>query len=59
MKALRRFASRPASRPLLADDVLEFHAARLVLLLAVCGGSTAKIKGLTKIGQARFLRSLS
>jgi len=54
MKTLRHHASRPASRPLLADDVLEFHAGRLVLLLAVCGGKTAKIKGLTKMAKLDF-----
>lgn len=53
MKTLRRQASRPAARPLLADDVVEFHAGRLVLLLWICGQG-AKIKGLTKMAKLDF-----
>jgi hypothetical protein len=53
MKTLRRHASRPAARPLLADEVVEFHAGRLVLLLSICGQGT-KIKGLTKMAKLDF-----
>jgi hypothetical protein len=54
VKTLRHHASRPASAPLVADDVVEFHAARLLLLLGICGGSSAAITGLTKIAKLDF-----
>lgn len=53
MKSLKRLGLRPASLPLLADDVLEFHAARLLLLLRVCGIS-GRIDGLTKLAKMDF-----
>ena len=53
MKTLRHHASRPAALPLLADDVLEFHAGRLLLLLQTCGTS-GKIRGLTKMAKLDF-----
>lgn len=53
MKSLKRLGLRPASLPLLADDVLEFHAARLLLLLKVCGVS-GRIDGLTKLAKMDF-----
>lgn len=53
MKALRHHASRPAALPLLADDVLEFHAGRLLLLLETCGVS-GKVRGLTKMAKLDF-----
>jgi hypothetical protein len=54
MKALRNHASRPAAAPLVADDVLEFHAGRLVLLIAICGGAAKVIDGLTKMAKLDF-----
>jgi hypothetical protein len=54
MKSLKNLASRPAAAPLAADDVLEFHAGRLLLLLSVCGGSTGAIAGLTKMAKLDF-----
>jgi hypothetical protein len=54
VRTLRHHASRPASAPLVADDVVEFHAARLVLLLGICGGSSAAITGLTKLAKLDF-----
>lgn len=54
MKTLPHHASRPVSRPLPADDVVEFHAGRLALLLAICGGPSAKIRGLTKMAKLDF-----
>lgn len=53
MKSLRRVAARPVSLPLLADDIVEFHAARLILLVSVCGVSGA-IDGLTKMAKLDF-----
>jgi hypothetical protein len=54
MKTLRNLAGRPAAAPLAADDVLEFHAGRLLLLLSVCGGTTGAIGGLTKMAKLDF-----
>lgn len=53
MRSLNRIGSRPVSLPLLADDVVEFHAARLLLLLHVCGVS-GRIDGLTKMAKLDF-----
>jgi hypothetical protein len=53
MKALSRLGTRPASLPLAADDVLEFHAARLLLLMHVCG-TGGRIDGLTKMAKLDF-----
>jgi hypothetical protein len=54
MKMLRNLAARPAATPLAADDVLEFHAGRLLLLLSTCGGTTGAIGGLTKMAKLDF-----
>jgi hypothetical protein len=54
MKSLKNLANRPAAAPLPADDVLEFHAGRLLLLLSTCGGSTGTINGLTKMAKLDF-----
>jgi len=54
MKSLRHHAQKPAATALMADDVLEFHAGRLVLLLSTCGGPTATINGLTKMAKLDF-----
>jgi hypothetical protein len=53
MKSLNRIGSRPVSLPLSADDIVEFHAARLLLLLNVCGVS-GRIDGLTKMAKLDF-----
>lgn len=53
MKSLNHIGMRPASLPLLADDIVEFHAARLLLLLSVCGVS-GRIDGLTKMAKLDF-----
>jgi hypothetical protein len=53
MKSAAQIGKIPASTPLLADDILEFHAARLLLLLALCGTS-GKIEGLTKMAKLDF-----
>jgi hypothetical protein len=44
----------PRGLPLVADDVTEFHAARLLLLLKNCGVSS-RIEGLTKLAKLDFL----
>jgi hypothetical protein len=60
MKSLANLAYQPAGRPLLADDVLELHAARLLLLTLLCGKKLkgtqrARIEGLTKLAKLDFL----
>lgn len=53
MRSINRIGTRPASLPLSADDVVEFHAARLLLLLSVCG-IAGRIDGLTKMAKLDF-----
>lgn len=53
MKSINNLQKEPAATPLLADDVLEFHAARLILLLFLCG-TAGKIDGLTKMAKLDF-----
>jgi DNA-binding PadR family transcriptional regulator len=54
MKSLKNMGDRPAAAPLAADDILEFHAGRLLLLLSTCGGTTGTINGLTKMAKLDF-----
>jgi hypothetical protein len=53
MRSINRIGTRPASLPLSADNVVEFHAARLLLLLEVCGVA-GRIDGLTKMAKLDF-----
>ncbi|WP_374944330.1 hypothetical protein [Sphingomonas sp.] len=53
MKSLSRLGTQPASLPLAADDILEFHAARLLLLVKICG-TAGRIDGLTKMAKLDF-----
>lgn len=53
MNSLQNLASSPAGTPILADDILEFHAARLLLLFKVCG-TAGRIDGLTKMAKLDF-----
>ena len=53
MRSLNRVGMVPASLPLSADDIVEFHAARLMLLMHVCGVS-GRIDGLTKMAKLDF-----
>lgn len=52
LHSLTRVATYPAAAPLLADQVLELHAARLLLLVRVIGDGT--IEGLTKLAKLDF-----
>lgn len=54
MRSLRNLAGRPAAAPLAADDVIEFHAGRILLLILTCGGSSGTISGLTKMAKLDF-----
>lgn len=53
MKSLNRIGMASAGIPLAADDLVEFHAARLLLLLSLCGVS-GRIDGLTKLAKLDF-----
>ena len=53
MKSVKRLGTYSVSLPLLADDVIEFHAARLLLLFNFCGVS-GRIDGLTKMAKLDF-----
>jgi len=53
MRTIDRIGVTPAGLPLLADDIVEFHAARLLLLMHICGVS-GKIEGLTKMAKLDF-----
>lgn len=53
MNSIRNLYTLPAGRALISDDILEFHAARLLLLVRVCGASN-RIDGLTKLAKLDF-----
>jgi hypothetical protein len=53
MRSIRKLGSQPASLPVLADDITEFHAARLLLLLKLCG-KKGRIDSLTKMAKLDF-----
>lgn len=53
MKSLRQLYREPTALPLIADDVTELHAGRLLLLLKICGQS-GRIEGLTKLAKLDF-----
>lgn len=53
MKTFRQTADHPVSLPLSADEIVEFHLARILLLLRHCGRSN-RIAGLTKFAKLDF-----
>jgi hypothetical protein len=53
VKSLRRLGTQSLGTSLLADDILEFHAGRLLLLLRICGTAN-RIDGLTKLAKLDF-----
>lgn len=53
MKSIRTLGYTPTSLPLPADDIIELHASRLLLLLHNCGFDQ-KIEGLTKLAKLDF-----
>ncbi|WP_156419599.1 MULTISPECIES: hypothetical protein [unclassified Sphingopyxis] len=53
MKSIDSLGMQPASLPLAADNILEFHAARLLLLMEICG-TAGRIDGLTKMAKLDF-----
>jgi DNA-binding PadR family transcriptional regulator len=52
MKSITNLGLQPAL-PVVADDLLEFHAARLLLLFRICG-TRDRIDGLTKMAKLDF-----
>jgi hypothetical protein len=53
MRSARNLGTLPVGRRLRADDVMELHAARLLLLFRVCGTAN-RIDGLTKQAKLDF-----
>ena len=53
MRSVRGIQDYPAGRPLAADDLVEFHASRLLLLVHLCGKKN-RISGLTKLAKLDF-----
>jgi hypothetical protein len=53
MRSLGNLRNFPAGLPLLPDELVEFHAARLLLVLKVCGVK-GRIDGLTKLAKLDF-----
>jgi hypothetical protein len=53
MRSVHSISKVKRSVPVLADDITEFHAARLLLLFHVCG-TKGQIDGLTKMAKLDF-----
>jgi len=53
MRSLNRIGTRSVMLPLSADDIVEFHAARLLLLIKF-SGTAGRIDGLTKMAKMDF-----
>jgi DNA-binding PadR family transcriptional regulator len=53
MKSIANLGNTLAAHPVLADDLVELHAARLLLLFRVCGKKD-QIEGLTKLAKLDF-----
>jgi hypothetical protein len=59
MKSIKNIGNTPAGINLASDEIIEFHAARILLLIALCGkkpkGSNVHaIEGLTKLAKLDF-----
>lgn len=53
MKSVHNLGADPVGLPIAAEDLLEFHAARLLLLFRCCG-TAGRIDGLTKMAKLDF-----
>jgi hypothetical protein len=53
MKSYKNIGAVSVGNNLLADDILEFHASRIILLIKYCGISN-RIDGLTKLAKLDF-----
>lgn len=59
MKSIKNIVRTPAGISLTSDGIIEFHAARILLLIAVCGSKSKTreghaIEGLTKLAKLDF-----
>jgi hypothetical protein len=59
MKSINQTKSYPSGISLIADDIIEFHATRLLLLIQICGKKDRakklyRIEGLTKLAKLDF-----
>jgi hypothetical protein len=55
MKSFQQIGTISSARPVTADEVIELHAARLLLLLRLCGVTKqGRIDGLTKLAKLDF-----
>lgn len=59
MKSIKNIGNYPAGISIVSDDLVEFHAARIILLLRYCGKKDRakqqyKIDGLTKLAKLDF-----
>jgi len=55
MKSFQQIGTLSSARPVAADEVIELHAARLLLLLRLCGVTKqGRIDGLTKLAKLDF-----
>jgi|SRR5271157_2433712 len=53
MRSIANLGTSPAALPIVAEDLVEFHAARLLLLFRICGTNN-QIDGLTKMAKLDF-----
>ena len=53
MRSIANLGTSPAALPIIAEDLVEFHAARLLLLFNICGINN-QIDGLTKMAKLDF-----
>lgn len=53
LRSIRNLRDYAAGRALPADEILEFHASRLLLLMSLCG-TRNRIHGLTKLAKLDF-----
>jgi hypothetical protein len=54
MKSICNIGNQDGGLAILADDVLELHAARLLLLFRICGTHKRRLDGLTKMAKLDF-----
>ena len=59
MISFKNITQYPAGSTLISDDIIEFHASRILLILRLCGQrdqirKTYKIIGLTKLAKLDF-----
>lgn len=59
MRSIRNLSAVPAGSAIASDDLLEYHAARILLLLLICGANDVasrrrRIDGLTKLAKLDF-----